>query len=821
MKFTPISKVFARSLLTAFVMIASLNSFLSFGNNFNDQVLKSVEKHSSDYQILSNQVITYDGTATDQDGNTFEWINYGTQDWAIESAKVVTYRDGTVIPQVTDDNAWSDLATGAWSYYDNDSSKGKLYNWYAVAGIHDAASLSDPSLRKEIAPEGWRVPSVADWTTFENYLIANGYNYDNTTTGNKIAKAMASTTGWLSSNTSGAPGDNQSLNNSTGFNAIPEGYRFIDGTFLSVNNAYFWSSDEQCGGCPNSYRFAIYYNNPESSNNLLSSKRHGFSMRFVRDAVDSTPPTMTITSSDVTDGSSSNDSSISLTFTSSESTTDFNESHVTVTGGTISSFSGSGTTYNATFTPSGDGATTIDVAANTFTDSAGNGNTAASQFNWTYDGTSPTIVISSTVISDGSTVNNSSVVFNLEASESSSNFGQSDITVNGGTITGFSGGGTNYSATFTPSLDGAKTIQIVSGAFTDSAGNSNTPSNIFSFTFDSTPPTIDSISSSSGDGFYGEDEQIAVRIDFSEPVSLTNGLLNIVLETGANDRVVSIGSSNITSVTSATGTYTIISGDNSTNLDATQVNLSSGQLVDIAGNEMSDFIFSNNISSSSQIVIDTTPPTMDITAQVGATQIQEGSTTNDTSINLIFTFSENVKNFDVSDVIVSGGNISSFTKVSDSEFNAIYTPVGDGLKTIQVSSTSYNDFANNENSTDSSFNWNYESTTYPTIQIAEQNGLLSDGSLSSSTTLTFIFTASEDIKGFDENDIQIIGGEAANGTFSNFLKLSDKLYRITFSPTSDGDKTIFIPQGSYSDLFDYQNAQASQFSWVHDGTPLL
>ena len=36
-----------------------------------------------------------DGTATDQDGNTFEWINYGTQDWAIENAKVVTYRDVT------------------------------------------------------------------------------------------------------------------------------------------------------------------------------------------------------------------------------------------------------------------------------------------------------------------------------------------------------------------------------------------------------------------------------------------------------------------------------------------------------------------------------------------------------------------------------------------------------------------------------------------------------------------------------------------------------------------------------------------------------
>ena len=78
-----------------------------------------------------------DGVATDQDGNQFEWINYGNQDCAIENAKVVTYRDGTPIPQVTDATQWSNLTTGAWCYYDNDPTKGKLYNWYAIAGIHD------------------------------------------------------------------------------------------------------------------------------------------------------------------------------------------------------------------------------------------------------------------------------------------------------------------------------------------------------------------------------------------------------------------------------------------------------------------------------------------------------------------------------------------------------------------------------------------------------------------------------------------------------------------------------------------------------------
>ena len=100
-----------------------------------------------------------DGTATDQDGNTFEWINYGTQDWAIENAEVVTYRDGTPIPQVTDQAEWANLTTGAWCYINNDPTKPRLYNWYAVMGVHD----TDPNTpNKEFAPEGWHVPTDAE-----------------------------------------------------------------------------------------------------------------------------------------------------------------------------------------------------------------------------------------------------------------------------------------------------------------------------------------------------------------------------------------------------------------------------------------------------------------------------------------------------------------------------------------------------------------------------------------------------------------------------------------------------------------------------------
>ena len=80
---------------------------------------------------------------------------------------------------------------------------------------------------------------------------------------------------------------------------------------------------------------------------------------------DGTVPTMAITSTtdDVTDGSTTNDSTIALTFTSSEATTNFAEADITVSGGALSAFNAtSSTVYTATFTPTASGATTIDVA---------------------------------------------------------------------------------------------------------------------------------------------------------------------------------------------------------------------------------------------------------------------------------------------------------------------------------------------------------------------------------------------------------------------------------------------------------------------------
>ena len=117
---------------------------------------------------------------------------------------------------------------------------------------------------------------------------------------------------------------------------------------------------------------------------------------------DVTGPTMAITAVEVSDGDTSNDGTLALTFTSSEATTNFAEADITVSGGALSAFNASSSTvYTATFTPTASGATTIDVAGGAFTDAPGNNNTAATQFNWTYDGTVPTMAITAAEVSDG------------------------------------------------------------------------------------------------------------------------------------------------------------------------------------------------------------------------------------------------------------------------------------------------------------------------------------------------------------------------------------------------------------------------------------
>jgi uncharacterized protein (TIGR02145 family) len=78
---------------------------------------------------------------------------------------------------------------------------------------------------KIFEPDGLRLPTYEDWEILKDFLISNGYNYDGSFSENKIGKSLASDSGWNISTEIGAIGNNQSSNNSSGFNAYPMGYR--------------------------------------------------------------------------------------------------------------------------------------------------------------------------------------------------------------------------------------------------------------------------------------------------------------------------------------------------------------------------------------------------------------------------------------------------------------------------------------------------------------------------------------------------------------------------------------------------------------------
>ena len=278
----------------------------------------------------------------------------------------------------------------------------------------------------------------------------------------------------------------------------------------------------------------------------------------------------------VSDGSTTNDATLTVTFTSSAATTNFAVGDITVSGGSLSSFSGSGTTYTATFTPTAEGATTIDVAAGTFTDANGYSNAAATQFNWTYDSTSPIITITasdgSNAISNNSKTNDSSISLTFTANESITGFAAGDVGVVGGTLSSFSGSGATYTATFTPSSDRNTMIYIAAGGYTDAATNNNLASIPFYWTYDGTAPVYVS-------GTYVTGNNGKVKVRLSETVYDTNGGTG-ALETGDFTLSISggsatLGSTNPTAITKDTPTFS------STTLDNNFNNASGLELVDL------------------------------------------------------------------------------------------------------------------------------------------------------------------------------------------------------------------------------------------------
>jgi len=194
----------------------------------------------------------------DADGNCYETIQIGEQVWMAENLKVTHYRDGSEIPNVTNNGDWGNLSIGAYCDYDNNPSNsetyGRLYNWYTVDDD------------RGVCPEGFHVPSDEEYTVLTDFLG-----------GENVAGGKMKETGlghWNSPNTGAT--------NESGFTGLPAGYRsYSNGNYVSMGSSgYFWSSSE-ASSLYAWYR-RLYYANSYVTR-LSGSKRFGFSIRCLGD----------------------------------------------------------------------------------------------------------------------------------------------------------------------------------------------------------------------------------------------------------------------------------------------------------------------------------------------------------------------------------------------------------------------------------------------------------------------------------------------------------------------------------------------------------
>jgi uncharacterized protein (TIGR02145 family) len=200
-------------------------------------------------------------SVTDIDGNVYSTVTIGTQTWMAENMKTTHYRNGDPIPNVTDNDQWGNLYSGAYCWYDNDLANKDIYG-----AFYNGYSVKDS---RNIAPAGWHIASKEEWVTLINYLD-----------GESIAGGKMKETGtahWIS--------PNSDATNKSGFNALPGGYRQRGtGIFLYKGvNAYFVTSTEEFNSGYDSSWHIMLFNQSARCSPTYAEKTFGFSVRCIKD----------------------------------------------------------------------------------------------------------------------------------------------------------------------------------------------------------------------------------------------------------------------------------------------------------------------------------------------------------------------------------------------------------------------------------------------------------------------------------------------------------------------------------------------------------
>ncbi len=455
---------------------------------------------------------------------------------------------------------------------------------------------------------------------------------------------------------------------------------------------------------------------------------------------------------------------------------------------------------------------------------------------FTIDTTAPTILVASdkTSLSAGQTA---TITFTL--SEASTDFTLADIQVTGGTLSNLTGSGTSYTATFTPTAGSTTTsvIHVASDKFSDAAGNFNadgadtdsTNTNIVrmvtnTLPADTTAPTIVVARTNNPTVQLEAGDTETITFTLSEASTSFNiGDIDTVGGTLSNFAAVPSSGTAATGYTQYTATFTPT--NNVLNGSAT-VGVAAGKFTDNAGNANADtYVTGTGYETNNQVsfsynttVADNTPPTVALSRSGTGTLAAGGSEV----INIVL--SEASKDFDLTDIVVTGGTLSGFAPVAASgnattgytDYVVTFTPTANasGNATIGVLAGKFSDAANNlnkdtytnpatgtdvyepNNQVSLAYNTTVPDTTAPTIAVS-RSGL---GTVSS--TETIYFTLSEPSTTFVLDDI-----DATGGTLSNLVPVASSgtpatgytQYAATFTPAANSSGVAAI--GVASDKF--------------------
>ena len=170
----------------------------------------------------------------------YDLIEIGGQCWFAENLATTKFNDGTSLLEIVTPDQWMNNSLPAYANYPN-------YSQNAVFGMkYNGAVIRSVS---NVCPVGWHVPSDCDWMYLEQSLGFNVFQQQQTywRGENELGSKLKSVLFWS------APSN--LFTNLTGFNVLPAGRIYIDGSINYIfDAAYFWTSSS-FSDVGNWYRF--------------------------------------------------------------------------------------------------------------------------------------------------------------------------------------------------------------------------------------------------------------------------------------------------------------------------------------------------------------------------------------------------------------------------------------------------------------------------------------------------------------------------------------------------------------------------------------